>query len=108
MVKVVILPCNGPKEIRNLNSATLLQELQSIVGGYITLVPVNIDNDIQAYCNDEGVLLKLPDNHYAANILKQLGFDLLYTLDCIFGPVVLIGPDDRSLSASALKKINHL
>jgi hypothetical protein len=108
MIKVVVLTCNGQKQHKELSTDRLLAELQSIIGGYIDAIPINPDSSIQAYCHDEGLIQRLPMNQYAVTILKQLGFDLSYTLNCLFDPVVLIGPDDTSLSASALKKINQV
>jgi hypothetical protein len=105
MIKVVVLTENKQIETKTLSAVSLLDELQTLVGGYLQLIPFQIESDICAYCNEEGALLNLPINEFASLALTKLGFDMRYSLDYVFGPVVLIGPDDGSLSDRAIKRI---
>lgn len=61
-----------------------LEELQSIVGGYIEIV--NLDNGDIAVMNEEGKLMNLPFNPYATAAISNL--NKRYANEFIVGDVL--------------------
>lgn len=69
--KVIVYYTNGKKEdvIFDKTKESLLQFLQRLVGGYITLLKSSNGNNI--YCDEDGDLKKLPNNSFAPNLLGR-------------------------------------
>ncbi|MBK6616557.1 DUF3846 domain-containing protein [Ottowia sp.] len=66
----VVLPVGGPAHER-------LKAVQDMVGGYVEAVPVG--NGMMALANEDGLALRLPDNHEATRRIGRR----------IVGPVVI-------------------
>lgn len=73
---------------------------KSLWGGSIELVPHSKQDKAPfvAYVNEEGLINDLPQNVLGAMVLYELGFILCPPTFCIYGPVVIMGKNERSLT----------
>ena len=75
-----------PKEIETENT---LDNLQSLVDGYIECVYLQNDNDVVLICNDEGKINNMPLN-------RDIGYDI------IAGPFFIVGNDYENADFKSL------
>ena len=80
-----------------------LESFQSLVGGYIEEVPVNLAG-CSAYVNEEGRQQRLPANVLASHICP------LATTDPVVGPMVIFGRGDpeRSVPDSVVDDLEFI
>ena len=83
---LLVEPYKLPKEIEIENT---LENLQSLVSGYIECVYLPKDNDVILICNDEGKINNMPLN-------RDIGFDI------IAGPFFIIGNDYENADFKSL------
>ncbi len=88
-VKALIVEPGADGRVTVRRIGTGLRDLQSLVGGLIQ--PVQINNDVVAWCNEEGKLMGLPPN-VKATALAGIG-----AYDTIVGTVVITGDSDGDL-----------
>lgn len=83
---LLVEPYKLPKEIEIENT---LENLQSLVSGYIECVYLPKDNDVILICNDEGKINNMPLN-------RDIGFDI------IVGPFLIVGNDYENADFKSL------
>ncbi|MBR1386193.1 MAG: DUF3846 domain-containing protein [Bacilli bacterium] len=83
---LLVEPYKLPKEIEIENT---LDNLQSLVDGYIECVYLQNDNDIVLICNDEGKINNMPLN-------RDIGYDI------IAGPFLIVGNDYENADFKSL------
>ena len=83
---LLVEPYKLPKEIEIENT---LDNLQSLVDGYIECVYLQNDNDIVLICNDEGKINNIPLN-------RDIGYDI------IAGPFFIVGNDYENADFQSL------
>lgn len=83
---LLVEPHKLPKEIEIENT---LDNLQSLVDGYIECVYLQNDNDIVLICNDEGKINNMPLN-------RDIGYDI------IAGPFFIVGNDYENADFKSL------
>ncbi len=83
---LLVEPYKLPKEIEIENT---LDNLQSLVDGYIECVYLQNDNDIVLICNDEGKINNMPLN-------RDIGYDI------IAGPFFIVGNDYENADFQSL------
>lgn len=94
MKKAVLITATGSVSAIEINPADELAQLQSLVGGYVEVLPLG---GLDMWCNDAGKLRLLPFNR-VATALYMFGSR---NLDAIVGDVVVTGPvDDEGESTS--------
>ena len=71
-MRCIVKPVGQPPEVCNIPNT--LEAMQSLVGGYIQLVPIGLGIDL--LCNEEGLLLKLPVNCGFAGTIALVGLNL--------------------------------
>lgn len=100
MTKTLLIPVEGPAEVRELvgDDADQLQQLQAMVGGYIELVPHPTRDDIGAFVNENGDRLGLRRNVLASELLRLP----------IAGPAVFFGKRPPLLSEEMYDVPEHL
>lgn len=78
----------GPRRIEGTRDDEVLNELQTIVGGYIESIALNADAHV--YINEDGKGLSLPPNHLATLLVEgyRPGFA---DRDTIVGTAVILG-----------------
>jgi hypothetical protein len=84
MLKVIVLHCRGLYSVKQVHPG----ELGTEVGGYLELLPHRKPSWC-AYCNEEGRLLKLPDNAWSG-FLREQGFAIRGD---VCGDVALLSAD---------------
>lgn len=70
-IRASIIHADETIEERVLDHAYTLEEMQDIVGGCIQLVPGSAGCPGDVLCNEEGLLLELPQNKIASAIMRQ-------------------------------------
>ena len=83
---LLVEPYKLPKEIEIENT---LDNLQSLVDGYIECVYLKNDNDVVLICNDEGKI-----NNMTLN--RDIGYDI------IAGPFLIVGNDYENADFKSL------
>ena len=83
---LLVEPHKLPKEIETENT---LDNLQSLVDGYIECVYLQNDNDVVLICNDEGKINNMPLN-------RDIGYDI------IAGPFFIVGNDYENADFKSL------
>ena len=83
---LLVEPYKLPKEIEIENT---LDNLQSLVDGYIECVYLQNDNDVVLICNDEGKINNMPLN-------RDIGYDI------IAGPFLIVGNDYENADFKSL------
>ena len=83
---LLVEPYKLPKEIEIENT---LDNLQSLVDGYIECVYLQNDNDVVLICNDEGKI-----NNMTLN--RDIGYDI------IAGPFLIVGNDYENADFKSL------
>ena len=83
---LLVEPYKLPKEIEIENT---LNNLQSLVGGYIECVYLPKDSDVILICNDEGKINNMPLN-------RDIGYDI------IAGPFFIVGNDYENADFKSL------
>lgn len=93
MIKVLIIKPDESITIQEISPT--LENLQSIVGGYIELIPFG--PMANAYINEDGIALNLPRNQLATmlaeHFLNKMGRILLRG-DYIKGTMIVVGLSD--------------
>lgn len=89
---------------------TMLDTLQSHIGGYIEAIPSPLDQDgdevFTVYANEDGMRLNLAPNYLAWGVLHELGFrDSAIGRFFYYGNVVLLGPDESALTGAAIQRV---
>jgi hypothetical protein len=69
----MVIEPNGFVELKRDQPKPTLKDMQQAVGGLITPVDYNTPQGVQAYVNDEGILLNMPFNPIATRMLKYPG-----------------------------------
>lgn len=103
MPKAAILHTDGSYRLENLCN---IEQYQNIVGGYVTIYPHSKGNDadVVAFVNDEALLLQLPTNYAAWGLMTEaFGYKIPYY--GVWGTVIVLGRNERSLSKQQLFKI---
>jgi hypothetical protein len=71
-VKYVIFKTDGGLEILERPSSIELQELQTLVGGYIEMVRIEHSDALALMVNEEGSLLDLPQNPHCPGFVGNV------------------------------------
>lgn len=66
-VRVVVVPVEGPARVEEIPDS--LEAMQAIVGGYVELV--RLENGLELWVNEEGLLEELPPNRYASYLARH-------------------------------------
>ena len=90
MTKGLILHLDG--EIEEFDYQSNYREIQRIVDGYFEVVRFG-DKPYTCYCNDEGKLIRLPQNKIATDLWYDSG-QVIMIGDYIAGTVVFFGYPD--------------
>jgi hypothetical protein len=100
---------NGTYDIQEIpTGAPQVMMLQRLVGGYFACLPHHKAPDEQpfvAYANENGFDQRLPRNWTAWGVLMQLGFQDTGVDGAFFGDVVVMGPNEESLSDAKLEEL---
>jgi hypothetical protein len=91
----VIEPSGIETTLRYRGREPDLKVLQDLVGGYIEPVAVKVgDRILQAYCNEEGLVRKLPYNP-KASALFAARHNAPVIMTKLYGTVVIVEPAPR-------------
>jgi hypothetical protein len=91
LVYAVVAPDGQLTFVRAANpTADSLEILQNAVGGLIELV--RLEHQLDAYINEEGLLLRLPPNPVGTAMCELLADG--YVQPVLVGPIVFVGEDD--------------
>lgn len=105
-MKAIVIPVDGPFQEVELAEEGKLDQLQSLVGGWIEAVPIPSfvpgADHATAYINEEGKLLRLEPNMAATDFMVP-GVGLLFG-DYIAGPMVVCGFDPATGEEAELPK----
>lgn len=93
-MKALTISPDGTRAVLEFNEDTVLELLQTAVGGYIEGVPTH-DPRIRMFCDEEGKLKGYTPNLVATVLANVPG-------DIIVGTVVLTGPEDRDGNTTGL------
>ncbi len=64
--QILVVKSDGSKNFEPLEKDVLTQ-LQRAVGGDIAIAEIRGINHLVVFCNSDGLLMKLPINHYVSN-----------------------------------------
>lgn len=64
--QILVAKADGTQKFEPLEKDVLAQ-LQRTVGGDVAIAEIRGLNHIVVFCNEEGLLLELPINHFASN-----------------------------------------
>jgi len=93
MKVLIVRPISDEVTAEMVDVDVNLEWLQKTVGGNIELVSSGSFASWNAYCNEEGKLLRLPVNETATLFAEELGW--LGIGDVLVGNVVFLGPADN-------------
>lgn len=104
MPRVAVLNTDGSHEFKLFSK---LEDYQRAVGGNISIYPHSrsCDAEVMVYVNDEALMLNLPTNGAAWSLMAEV-FEYQIPLPGIWGPVVMLGRDEKSLSRYLIRRID--
>ncbi len=108
VIKCASYPGHISKDRLEETNAAGLADLQRLVGGgSIQLVPHKdaCDAPFMAYVNEEGLIKDMPQNDLASLVLDALGFLLWPPAMTIYGPVVIMRQEEKSLRKKDMQQL---
>lgn len=101
----LVIPADGQPYKTEIDDSQELEQLQSLVGGYIELVVVDNEEGLpvlSVFCNEEGKIEGLPRNGRANHFFRAVLSD-----DVLVGPVVMMGPADADGETTSLDYVDE-